>query len=238
MTAGARWFQAPVDQVPDDDDWLTGEERAVMTRLTIAKRRSDWRLGRWVAKSLVADVIGTPAHRVVIRAADDGAPEAFVDGAPSGLSLSLSHRDGVGVAAIGVLPTRVGVDLETLEPRSDAFVRDWLADEEQAKLPIAGPARDLQVLCCWTGKEASAKARREGLRLDVRHAVVEAGASVGGGGWAPLVVTWRTECIAHHGWWRHDERQVIAVVTEPPSDPPSRGRKVSGVPNQERDGAT
>ena len=238
MTVGARWFQAPADQVPADDEWLTGEEQAVMARLTMAKRRADWRLGRWVAKTLVAEAIGTPAPRVAIMAADDGAPEAFLDGAPSGLSLSLSHRDGVAVAAVGALPTRVGIDLETLEPRSDAFVRDWLADEEQAALPTAGPARDLRVLCCWTGKEASAKARREGLRLDVRHAVVETGSAVGGSGWAPLVVTWRSERIVHHGWWRHDGRRVIAVVTDPPSGPPVGAGQISAMPNQERGGAT
>ena len=101
------------------------------------------------------------------------------------LSLSLSHRDGVAVAAVARLPTRVGIDLETLEARSDAFVREWLSSEEQAALPSAGEARDLQVLCCWTGKEASAKVLREGLRLDVRRAVVVAD-TASRGDWAPL----------------------------------------------------
>ena len=109
MSAGVRWNLARAEDVPVDDDWLAGEERSVLAKLTIAKRRADWRLGRWVAKTLIAEVLGTPAHRVVIRAADDGAPEAFVDGAASGLSLSLSHRDGVAVAAITALPSSVGI---------------------------------------------------------------------------------------------------------------------------------
>jgi len=223
MTAGVRWRQAFAAEVPSDDEWLTGDECAVLAGLAVAKRRADWRLGRWTAKALVGAVLGAPAHRVAVRAAADGAPEAFVDGIPAGVSLSLSHRDGVAVAAVAALPTRAGIDLETLEARSDAFVRDWLADDEQAALPAAGPARDLRVLCCWTGKEASAKARREGLRLDVRHAVVVAGSPEDITRWAPLVVTWRTEGVEHRGWWRHDGRTVIAVITDPTTDPPVPG---------------
>ncbi len=157
-------------------------------------------------------------ERVEVRAADDGAPEAFVDGIPTDLSLSLSHRDGVAVAAVAPLPTRVGIDLETLEPRSDAFVREWLSGEEQAALPTAGEARDVGVLCCWTGKEASAKVMREGLRLDVRHAVVAADPSTTH--WAPLEVTWRAERVSHRGWWRRDRVGVLAIVTDPPTTHP------------------
>jgi 4'-phosphopantetheinyl transferase EntD len=155
---------------------------------------------------------------VEVRAAADGAPDAFVDGDPAGLALSLSHRDGVAVAAVAPVPAKVGIDLETLETRSDAFVREWLSAGEQAALPPAGAARDLGVLCCWVGKEASAKVLREGLRLDVRHATVVAGSFAAG--WAPLDVTWRTEGRIQRGWWRHEDTRVIAVVTDPPSDPP------------------
>ena len=79
--------------------------------------------------------------------------------------------------------------------------------------------RDLQVLCCWTGKEASAKVLREGLRLDVRRADVISGSPTAAA-WAPLEVAWRTEGFVHHGWWQSDDSTVIAVVTDPPTDPP------------------
>jgi 4'-phosphopantetheinyl transferase len=190
----------------------------VLARLVVAKRRSDWRLGRWTAKSLVAAVLGVPVSSVEVRAAGDGAPEALVDGADTDWSLSLSHRDGIAVAAIVPRPARVGIDLETLEIRSDAFVREWLSGDEQATLPIDGSARDLHVLRCWTGKEASAKVLREGLRLDVRQAVVTAGP--GAPTWAPLHVRWRAEGIAHHGWWQQRDGAVVAVVTDPPNGPP------------------
>jgi 4'-phosphopantetheinyl transferase len=212
------WHRAGAEQVPADDEWLTAEEQAVLAGLAVAKRRADWRLGRWTAKALVAAVVDVPLHRIEIRAADDGAPDVFIDGAVAALSLSLSHRDGVAAAAIAALPTRVGIDLETLETRSDPFVREWLSSDEQAALPPAGAARDLQVLRCWTGKEASAKLLREGLRLDVRRAVVIAGPEAAT--WSPLEVGWRTEGIVHRGWWRHDDDRIVAVVTDPRSDQP------------------
>jgi 4'-phosphopantetheinyl transferase len=214
------WHRAGAVQVPADDGWLTAGERAVLAGLAVAKRRADWRLGRWTAKALVTAVLDVPLHRIEIRAADDGAPDVFIDGAVAALSLSLSHRDGVAAAVIASRPTRVGIDLETLEARSDVFVREWLSSDEQAALPPAGRARDLQVLRSWTGKEASAKLLREGLRLDVRQAVVVAGPAAAD--WTPLEVGWRTEGIVHHGWWRHDDGKIVAVVTDPRSDRPTR----------------
>jgi 4'-phosphopantetheinyl transferase len=214
----ATWHRAEAAEVPADDEWLNGSERAVLARLAVAKRRSDWRLGRWTAKSLVAAVLDVPVDSVEVRAAEDGSPDALVDGAATGWSLSLSHRDGVAIAAMTQLPTRVGIDLETLETRSDAFVREWLSSDEQATLPIDRHARDLHVLRCWTGKEASAKVLREGLRLDVRKAVVIASPATEA--WSPLEVRWRAEDIAHHGWWRQQDGTVVAVVTDPPTGPP------------------
>jgi 4'-phosphopantetheinyl transferase len=223
-----RWHLARAEEVPTDDEWLLDEERAVVAELGVAKRRSDWRLGRWTAKMLLSSELAVRPSRIEIRAADDGAPDAYVDGTHAEVSLSLSHRDGVAVAAVSPLPTTVGIDLEMLETRSDAFVREWLAAEEQAQLPSAGAARDVQVLCCWTAKEASAKVLREGLRLDVRHAVVVAGPSAPA--WSPLEVTWRTEGIVHSGWWRCDDSTVVVVVTDPPSDPPTVGVFGPGAP--------
>jgi 4'-phosphopantetheinyl transferase len=215
-----RWHRSVAGEVPSHDHWLTPSERAVLAGLTVAKRRGDWRLGRWTAKSLVAAVLGVPVDRVEVQAADDGAPEAAVNGTRIDLSLSLSHRDRVAVAAVAPAPTVVGIDVETLESRSDAFVREWLSDDEQAALLSAGATRDARILCSWTGKEASAKVLRGGLRLAVRNAVVTPISPEGGLAWSPLRVTWAREQVEHHGWWRVDERSVIAVVTDPPTDPP------------------
>jgi hypothetical protein len=35
-----------------------------------------------------------------------------------------------------------------------------------------------------------------------------------------MEVTWRAEGVVHRGWWRQDDNAVLALVTDPPGDPP------------------
>jgi 4'-phosphopantetheinyl transferase superfamily len=87
-----------------------------------------------------------------------------------------------------------------------------LASAEQELVRVArGDRRDLANLV-WTAKEASAKARAGGLRLNVREAVVEPeleGRSTPGG-WRPLRVVWPAG--VDHGAWRREPGWVMAVV--------------------------
>src|SRR3954452_15168497 len=216
MTAG--WLTRSSADVPAGDAWLGARERAVLAGLRVAKRRADWRLGRWTAKAALGafGVAGDPA-RLEILAAPDGAPEAWRDGRRLGLSLSLSHRAGLALAAAAREPRVIGCAVELVEPRSDAFVREWLAPQEQARL---GGDPDLQANLAWSAKEAAAKVRREGLRLDVRRAVATAGETPAAGGWRPLNVDWTTEGTRPAGWWRRLDGYVLTVASEPGGPPP------------------
>jgi 4'-phosphopantetheinyl transferase len=208
---GTGWLTRSQAEVPAGDAWLGERERAVQAGLRFAKRRADWRLGRYAAKAaLGADV--------EILAAADGAPEAWRGPARLPVSLSLSHRDGLALVAVVAAPAVVGCDLERLEPRSEAFVRDWLAPAEQA---LVGADRVRLPNVLWAAKEAAAKVRREGLRLDVRAALtrLEDGDA---GGWRPWVVEWAGEALFTHGWWREHGGFVMAVAGEPPAPVPER----------------
>ena len=81
---------------------------------------------------------------------------------------------------------------------------------------LAGGARDRAVNSLWTAKEAVAKVRREGLRLDVRHAVVDA--QPPGPGWRALRVDLDGDSTA--GWWREEPGWVMSW----PAIPPRRNR--------------
>jgi 4'-phosphopantetheinyl transferase len=220
---GVAWLTRSRDDVPPDDGWLSPRERATLARLRVPKRREDWRLGRWTAKAAVAAWLGAEPARVEVLAAPEGAPEAWRDGRPAGVSLSLSHRAGRALVVVGAPPTTVGCDLELIEPRSGAFVRDWLAPREQALVAAAAPAhRDRVANLAWTAKEAAAKVRREGLRLDVRDAVMRLGGSPGADGWRPLSVRWADGAGATAAWWRADADWVMVVAAEPAAPPPQR----------------
>ena len=213
------WLTRDLDDVPSHDRWLSEPERAVLSGLRNPKRRADWRLGRWVGKAAVAAWGGLTPQAVVIAAAENGAPEALIDGRGAGVSLSLSHRAGRGLAAVADPPMVVGCDLESIEPRSGAFLREWLRPVERELVSAqTGEARFLTANLIWTAKEAASKAMREGLRLNLRRATVEAdGLPQPAGSWARLRVSWEDGPV-QLGWWRQDAGWVMTVTSDPASE--------------------
>ncbi|MGA2321081.1 MAG: 4'-phosphopantetheinyl transferase superfamily protein [Solirubrobacteraceae bacterium] len=224
--AAPGWLSRCLADVPAGEKWLGTAERRVLAELRLERRRSDWRLGRWTAKVAVGTWLSVAPERVEILAAPDGAPEAWLDEERARVSVSLSHRAGRSLAVVGDAPNVVGCDLELVEPRSDAFVREWLTPAEQDMLAACGEGERARLAnLLWTGKEAAAKVRREGLRLDVRHALVtpaDAGAPAGvrAGAWRTLRVDWGDGSAATAGWWRGEPGCVMAIAGEPPPGPP------------------
>jgi len=67
---------------------------------------------------------------------------------------------------------RIGADLETVEPRDLALVRQFYTDREAAIVDAAGEARDEVVARIWSAKEAVLKLLGLGLRIDTRGVLV------------------------------------------------------------------
>lgn len=213
------WLTRELGDVPRHDRWLSEQEGEVLSELRVPKRRDDWRLGRWTGKAAVAAWRGVALESVVIAAAEDGAPEALIDDSPADLALSLSHRAGRALATVADGTRALGCDLEAVEPRSEAFLREWFRPAER-KLVNAqnGEARQLAANLIWTAKEAASKARREGLRLNFRRATVEAeGLAQPAGSWARLQIRWERGPV-ELGWWRHDAGWVMTVTSHPASE--------------------
>ncbi len=215
------WLTRELGDVPRHDRWLSDQERETLSALRIPKRRADWRLGRWAAKAAVAAWRGVPPRSVVIAAADDGAPEPLIDGEEADVALSLSHRAGRALATVADGSSALGCDLEALEPRSPAFLREWLGPAERDLVSAQAPGRrELAANLVWTAKEAASKARREGLRMNFRQAIVEVdGLEQPPDFWARVRITW-SEGPVESGWWRGDQGWVMAVVSDPPTEAP------------------
>ena len=217
------WLTSSLAEVPGADDWLGPREQRALAALSVEKRRASWRLGRWAAKAAVGAWLALPASRIEILAGDDGAPDAWLDTECAPVSVSLSHRGGRALAAVTAAPAVTGCDLELVEPRSGAFVREWLAPAEQRLLAAcAADERDRIANLVWTAKEAAAKVRREGLRLDVRRAAVDLpDVSARPAAWRPLTVDWGDDAGARTaGWWRDEPGWVMAILGAPAPDPP------------------
>jgi 4'-phosphopantetheinyl transferase len=233
------WLLLAHGDLPSGEGWLAPAERARLAGLHLPKRRAEWLLGRWTAKQAVLTRVpaGAAAADIEIRAAPDGAPEVLLRGRPAPLAVSLSHRAGLALCTVGPASTALGCDLELVEPRSRAFVADYLTAAERALVERAGPnGRALAVTLVWSAKESALKVLRAGLRLDTRDVVVELpglpgetpasegcpGGAAPAGRWCPLAVRHPAGGQRFTGWWRQDADRVTTVVAVPAPDRPER----------------
>ena len=225
------WLAHGEHEVPAGADWLAPGEQVVVARLRYTKRRVEFLTRRWTAKRAVATVLGrglAPAAlaSVEIRHHASGAPWVAVDGQPAPIDVSISDRAGWAVCLVGPPGGShgpLGIDLELVEPRSDAFVGDFFTAEESAgvrRLP-AGAARDEAANLIWSAKESALKVRKVGLRADTRDVEVDFGHERRPDGWAPLSVTGR-DGSAFPGWWRRDGVFLLTLAGREPLPPPVR----------------
>lgn len=221
------WLEQVETQVPERDDWLNRAEVDLLSKMRFAKRRADWRLGRWTAKNAVALCTGAPLEiqalrKIEIRASHSGAPEVFCDGEPAAISISLSHRKGLGACAVGQANLALGCDVEFIETHGEAFIADYFSVEEQARIAaVPSTDSDRLVALLWSAKESALKALREGLRLDTRSVIVTldyirfSKQEI----WNPLrVCCTRGQIIP--GWWNQSDGFVRTVLAASPSRPP------------------
>lgn len=221
MTATG-WHSQGEAHLPPTDDWLTEPERGRLAAMPYTKRRQESRLGRWTAKGAVALGLGWEGdpgllRRITIRNAPDGAPEVLVDGRPGRLRISMTDRAGWAVALTSD-GDEVGCDLELVEPRSPAFVRDYLTPAEQ-RLVAGSAAPELAANLIWSAKESALKVLRTGLRRDTRSVEVRLDGQ-GAGGWEPLTVT-AVEGRVFSGWWRRFGPFVLTVAAAAERPPPA-----------------
>jgi 4'-phosphopantetheinyl transferase len=231
------WLEQNESDVPADNQWLSPEESMCLHTLRFLKRRNDWRLGRWTAKHAIATCLHLPTDfralaNIEIHAAPSGAPEAFLDGEPANIAISLSHRSDTALCTVGPAATKFGCDLELIESHSEAFVDDYFTPSEQvlfARAPLH--SRPLLLALLWSAKESALKALRVGLRLDTRSMCVIPGESQGQllhvlsipGAWRPVDVRY-SESEVFRGWWRAEGDLVRTVVSDFPIAPPRHVR--------------
>jgi 4'-phosphopantetheinyl transferase len=152
-----------------------------------------------------------------------------VDGRVPDVNVSVSDRAGWAVCLVGPPGEggggsrggALGIDLELVEPRSDAFVGDFFTAEESAtvrRLP-AGEPRDEAANLIWSAKEAALKVLKLGLRADTREVAVAFDRACRPDGWAPLRVTGRGGA-AFPGWWRREGVFLLTLAGHEDAPPP------------------
>ena len=226
----AYWLEQAEADVPTNNQWLSAGELTRLAGLRFAKRRAEWRLGRWTAKRAVASYLNLPVdvHRlqdIEIQPALSGAPEVVLFNERAALSISLSHRAGRALCVVGLSAASLGCDLEVVESRDISFLTDFFTADEQ-ELVARAPADERPRLATllWSAKESALKALQVGLRLDTTSLDVstrERAAQRAGDSqpdafadWSPLLVR-RVGGQTLYGWWRCANNMVRTVVFNP-----------------------
>jgi 4'-phosphopantetheinyl transferase len=232
------WLARAEHHLPADEAWLSEREAAYAGGARFTKRRTEYLVARWTAKQALCRVLPTPPatlRGLEVRHAPSGAPLVYLDGEPADLRISLTDRAGWAVCVLGRQAGRMGCDLELVEPRSAAFVADYLTPAERRYVAAATSedARQLAANLIWSAKESGLKVLTTGLRRDTRSVEVTVGGITAGGaaaggitaagadaGWGRLSV--RTEEGAvFPGWWRRFGSFVLTLAAEEDLAPPA-----------------
>jgi 4'-phosphopantetheinyl transferase len=221
-----RWLQQTEEDVPQENHWLGPAETEKLASFRIAKRRADWRLGRWTAKRAVASYLcisndAASLSLIEIRPASSGAPQVVISSRPSDLAISISHSHGAAICFLAGSGVELGCDLEMVEPHSDAFVRDYFTAEEQAYVRTRDEReRMIAVALIWSAKECALKALQTGLRQDTRDISIRVCGQLSAAAcWAPFRACTRDGRI-FQGWWQRSDKLLRTVASAPSACPP------------------
>ncbi len=225
---GVMWWLAHGEsEIPSTSDWLSRHELAHLESIRFTKRRNEYLTRRWTAKQAIATVLDlddTALDRIEVRHRESGAPYAQVDGKQASIDVSMSDRAGWAVCLVGPPGTAasgtLGIDLEVVEPRSEAFVIDFFTPTERRyveALPGADRRHEAANLI-WSAKEAALKVQQVGLRVDTRTVEVELQSTPRPDGWRAMTVT-GSDC-SMPGWWRRDGVFLLTIAFSSPTEPP------------------
>lgn len=149
-------------------DHLSPDERRRAGRLQLGRDRRRYVAGRGRLREILATYLDDAPAQVAFAYGPRGKPR--LAGLPaSALRFSLSHTGDHALVAV-TRDREVGVDLETIRPAAmgDGEAALFLSPAERRavdRVPLIDRARVLFLL--WVQKEAYAKARGDGLALDL-----------------------------------------------------------------------
>ncbi len=176
------------------EGFLSPAEAEHFSQMGFAVRRQSYLLGRLAGKLLLLqqpEFASLQPSAINIANNPSGAPHVLVQGEVIIGSLSLSHSGELGMSAYSRTASfTLGVDAETLAPRSAGLVRDFFTPQEAAliaKLPEAEQTEWINR--SWSAKEAVLKAVGVGLRIDTRRVeILISSYTVRSDGWQTLQV--------------------------------------------------
>lgn len=147
--------------LPSGDEILGLRERAFFQTLTLPKRKMEWLGGRLALKKLVSAQSGATVKEIeILPQTQSGKPSLQVGGKPYEIPFSITHSHGYAVAAVAPAARYIGIDLEKIVHRMEAWKKDFFHPDE-----LTGEG-DAFLTALWTQKEAAVKLLGTGLTVN------------------------------------------------------------------------
>ena len=198
---------------------LGEREQGFFQTLRFDKRRLEWLAGRMAIKKLLKVVEQKfsqyAEEQLEILKEESGAPYLCINGeCLQNHSISISHSNGFLLCAYCPADSRLGIDLERIEPRPQPFVQDFFTQAEVRQVELCPPQEAAQLATLiWSAKEAILKAFSIGLKVDTRSIEVDAISQISTQeGWKEIMFT--TSLLNENSlrlYWRREENFVLTA---------------------------
>lgn len=147
--------------LPPATSVLSERENAFFQTLKLPKRKTEWLGGRLALKRVVSAHVRLPIQAIeILPHAENGKPQLLIGGKRSMLPFSITHSNGYAVAAIAPQAQYIGIDLEKIAPRINAWKTDFFHPTE-----LTGEGDEF-LTTLWTQKEAIVKLLGTGLAIN------------------------------------------------------------------------
>ncbi len=147
--------------LPPAQHILSVREQAFFSTLKLPKRQTEWLGGRLALKRVVSSWKKLPLKSIeILPQESSGKPQLLVEGEKSPLAFSITHSNGYAVAALAPRVPCLGIDLEQIAPRINAWKQDFFHPSELTA------DTDEFLTSLWTQKEALVKMLGTGLAIN------------------------------------------------------------------------
>ncbi len=150
-----------LDKLPPAEDFLSPRELKTYNGFKVEKRRREWLGGRYALKKLASGFFIFDIKRIEVANRASGQPMLGVPGGSS-MPVSITHCGDFAAAAIATAGMGIGVDMEVIEPRGTAWMKQSFGEEELSSTAAVFLTE------LWAKKEAVLKFMGVGLSLDTR----------------------------------------------------------------------
>ncbi len=150
-----------LNKLPSSFEVLTQAEQTYYQTLRVPKRRTEWLGGRLALKRLILVQTGKKDFKQIeVLPQPEGKPQVRVDGQNWSGAFSITHSHGFAVAAIDSQADFMGIDLEKIEHRIEAWKTGFFHPDE-----LTGQGDEF-LTSLWTQKEALVKLLGTGLSIN------------------------------------------------------------------------